>query len=185
MAGRRAYVERDRRGRERIVVTPERSSTRELLNAAEERERELTSENESLRTRNSFLQSQLWEHQREHQRLRVQHQALVDEHYQCRHFRGQLNAQVNAVKDLEDKLEAEEHRTRRLEQRVRMLQRGSSDQSLRARFEEALAEAETLRERLLTTNASLRNVSALLQEKDRVILYLKGYLARLGYRVEG
>jgi hypothetical protein len=186
MASKRGFiVERDRHGRERIVLarssSHNRRSNRELLNEAEEREQVLIAENQALRTQLSFAQNAEWNLRN----LRVEHQRLADEHYHCRNLRAQLETQVREVRRIEDKLEDEEDKSERLGEKIRLMKRGSVDQGYRVRYEEKVREVELLRQRLLERDGQLRIADTRLADKNTTVLYLKNFLRERGFRVEG
>lgn len=195
MSTRRGYIERDSRGRERLVLgrtsSHRRSSsygtktTQELLDEAEAREQVLISEISSLQTRLSEAQRDQWHLQN----LRAEHQRVVNEHYQCRNMRAQLEAQVREVARYDDLLANEEdkserlhHKNEKLEEKIRLLKRGSGE-NYRARYEEKLVEVEMLRTRMVEKDEMLRLAETRLTEKNSTIVYLKNYLRTHGFRV--
>ena len=189
MANTRTYVERDSRGRERLVVSrgnsrrrssSQRRSTRELLNDAEEREQVLIAQVQSLQTRLSFAERNEWQYQN----LRREHQNLVNEHYQCRNVRAQMEAQVREVSRVEDLLADEEDKNEELKEKIRLLKRGSGHDGYRARFQEKVEEVELLRQRIAERENLIRLAETRVAEKNRTILYLKNYLRTHGFRVE-
>ena len=177
MAKKRAFVERNSRGKERIVLTRSsslgRPSTRELLHEAEAREQDLIAQNQDLRARLSFAQKAEWTLQN----VRLEHQRLAEEHYHCRHLRAQLEAQVREVRRIEDKLEDEEYRSEKLEEKIRLLKRGRGGHDYRQRYEQKVQEVELLRRRL---SESERLSETRLADKNRIILYLKNILRAHG-----
>ena len=201
MVDARGYVERDSRGRQRLVIPRSsshhrsssrgRRSTRELLNEAEEREQTLIAQVQSLQTRLSFAERNEWQHQN----LRRDHHTLVNEHH---HTHAQLEAQVREVSRLEDLLvdqEAEYARLTRknekLEDKIHALRRESGHESYRARFEEKVMEVELLRRRLEERDEAIRLrdeaarlAETRLTEKNNTIVYLKSFLRTQGFRVE-
>jgi hypothetical protein len=188
MPSRDYTIERDGRGRERIVRTSsnrERGShgrarsMRELLNDAEEREEELKGEVLSLQTRLSYAQRDNW-----------QYQNLVNEHRHCRNLRGELETQVREVRRLEDLLADEEDTTARLKrkneelkEKNRLMKRGNREEEFRSRYEEKLAEVEVLRRRLAERDEMLALAETRIANKNRTILYLKNYLRSHGFNV--
>jgi hypothetical protein len=182
MANRNGYIERDRHGRERVVFTSNRRSssrtrlsTRELLNAAEERE-------EVLIARNQQLEAQLSWSQTNESRIQSGLQNLVNEHYACRNLRAQLQAQVDATRRLQDRLKEEKDKNGALGERIRLIQR-SSYESYRQRYEETLGEVEILKIGLRDRDELLRLNELRLEKKTQLIIDLKQHLRDLGYRV--
>ncbi|KAG4432469.1 hypothetical protein IFR05_012059 [Cadophora sp. M221] len=202
MSTRRPYIERDSRGRERLVLSGGRSpshhrrtssngepTTHQLLVEAESREQTLISEVSSLQTRLSMAQRDQWHLQN----LRTEHQRVVNEHYQCRNVGAQLDAQVREVRRVEDLLGEEEernakleHKNEKLEEKIRMLKRGSAGaaEGYQRRYEEKLLEVEVLRQRVLERDELVRLAETRIAEKNRTIVYLKNYLRTHGFRVE-
>lgn len=198
MSNRRGYIERDSRGRERLVLGRTSShrraasdghhTTAQLLEESEAREQSLLSEVSSLQTRLSEAQRDQWHLQT----LRTEHQRVVNEHYQCRSLRGQLDANAREVTRLDDLLAEEEdktehlqHKVEKLEEKVRLLKRGSSDQGYRMRYEEKLREVEVLRERMVEKDNTLRLAEARITDRDGTIAYFRNYLRTHGFRIEG
>ncbi|KAH7346421.1 hypothetical protein BKA65DRAFT_276343 [Rhexocercosporidium sp. MPI-PUGE-AT-0058] len=202
MSSRRPYIERDSRGRERLVLggrspSHRRTSsygdktTQQLLDEAEAREQTLISEVSSLQTRLSMAQRDQWHLQN----LRTEHQRVVNEHYQCRNVRVQLDAQIREVRRMEDLLVEEEernaklvHKNEKLEEKVRLLKRGSGSMTVvegwQRRYEEKLLEVEMLRQRLVERDEGLRLAETRIADKNSTIVYLKNYLRTHGFRVE-
>lgn len=188
MANREYRIERDGRGRERLVRSSSHReggshgrgrSARELLNDAEERIEVLNGEILSLQTRLSYAQRDNW-----------QYQNIVNEHQQCRHLRGQLDAQVREVRRLEDLLADEEdtnaklrHKYEELKEKYRLVRRSSREEEYKLRYEEKLAEVEVLRRRLAEKDELLALEETRIGEKNRTIAYLKDYLRRHGFHV--
>ena len=118
MAPNKAYIERDRHGRERIVIekkrrgssTSSRPTAQELLEAAEDREAGLIAENSVLRATLSGAQRDSWEFRN----LTSDYQRLVNEHHQCQFLRAQLDAEVREIRRIEDKLDDEKDKTDKL-----------------------------------------------------------------------
>ncbi len=210
MPAQTAYIERDGRGRERLVI-PKRSrsqshhrkSDRELLNESEEIEVSLGVELAAMQNRLSMAQRDQWEYQN----LREQHQRLIHEHQNCRNLHAQLDAQVREVRRIEDLLADEEDKSERLHHRVqelkdkveelkekiRLMRRTSGEfEVYRARYEEKAVEVEVLRRslaerdrRIIEQDEHIRLADIRVQEKNSTILYLKNYLTRHGFRVDG
>ncbi|RDL40976.1 uncharacterized protein BP5553_00955 [Venustampulla echinocandica] len=196
---RGTYIERDSRGRERLVVRRSSSgdrgnSTRELLAEAEDRIQALEIEIGRLQTRLSFEQRETWNLRREHERLAA-------EHHNSRHLTGNLDTQVGKLEEL---LDAEEKRSERLEDKLRLMKRGltrtgEESHTYKQRYEEKVSEVEVLRIRLeerdelirlhngriVEKDRSLQEKNRSLQEKNTTIAYLKEYLRTHGFRVEG
>lgn len=171
MTTRGGYVERDRHGRERLVVTVSprsssrnRLSTRELI-AAEEREAVLTARNHHIETQLSWSQAA---------ESRLQNQ--------CDHLAAELKTQVDVTKQLQSLLNEEKDRSASLEGRLRLMQRNSHD-TYRQRYEEVLAEVEDLREGLRERDEMIRLNGLRLEKKAQMVLDLKEHLRLLGYRV--
>ncbi|KAH7410847.1 hypothetical protein BKA64DRAFT_772211 [Cadophora sp. MPI-SDFR-AT-0126] len=198
MSNRRPYIERDSRGRERLVLgrssshSHRRASsygdrpTQDLLDDAEAREQSLISQVSSLQTQLSMAQRDQWHLQN----LRAEHQRVVNEHYQCRNMRAQLDAQVREVRRMEDLLVEEEdrnaklvHKNEKLEEKIRLLKRGSGE-SYQRRYEEKLLEVEMLRTRLVEKEDVIRLAETRIADKNSTIVYLKNYLRTHGFRVE-
>jgi hypothetical protein len=172
MANRGGYVERDRHGRERLVVTVNprsssrnRLSTRELLRAAEEREAVLTARNHHIETQLSWSQAG---------ECRLQNE--------CDHLAAELKTQVDVTKQLQALLSEEKDKSASLEGRLRLMQRNSHD-TYRQKYEEVLAEAEDLREGLRERDEMIRLNGLRLEKKAQMVLDLKEHLRLLGYRV--
>jgi chromosome segregation ATPase len=182
MANRSGYFERDRRGRERVVITDRRRSssqtrlsTRELLNAAEEREKVLIARNANLQTRLSWSQANEYT-------IRNEHQTLVNEHYQCRHLRAQIQTQSDAIKRLEERLEAEQDKTERLEERNRLLLR-TSHESYRQRYEEKCREVASLKAGNRDRDELILLNDTRIAKRDQKIAVMTDHLRRLGFSV--
>ena len=190
MADRDYRIERDGRGRERLVRSTSHrghggshgrgQSTRELLNEAEEREQILNGEIAALQTRLSYAQRDLW-----------QYQTAATEHQQCRNIRAQLDAQIREVRRLEDRLADEEDinarlrgKNEELKERYRLMKRGSREEDYRQRYEEKLAEVELLRRRLIDRDEKLALAETRISDKNRTIAYLKNYLRTHGFHVD-
>jgi hypothetical protein len=181
-------IERDGRGRERLVRTSSHReggshsrarSTRELLNEAEEREEVLNGEILSLQTRLSYAQRDNW-----------QYQNIVNEHQHCRNIRAQLDAQVREVRRLEDLLADEEdtsarlrHKNEELKEKYRDLRSRNREEEYKLRYEEKLAEVEVLRRRLAEKDELLALGETRIADKNRTIVYLKNYLRTHGFHV--
>lgn len=209
MSSRRGYVDRDGRGRERIVIPRsgsyhrtrsqsydgQRKSTRQLLEEAEERETVLATEVASLQTRLSFAQRAEWQLQN----LQRDHQNLRTEHQQCQHVRAQLQAQVREVGRLEDLLADVQEKYDELKEKYRLMKRGSaSGEGYKIRFEEKAMEVDLLRHRLSERDETillletklderdnaLRLAETRISDRDSTIRYLKSYLRAHGFRVE-
>jgi len=203
------YVERDRHGRERFVLSGgerRRSSsgeraTSELLDAARAQIETLEAQMGQLHTRLSFEQSQQWNERREVERLTA-------DNY---HLQQQLEVQIQEVRRLEDLLDHEERKNDKLEEKYRNLKRGSSgsrreSSEYKRAYEEKVQEVEVLRVRLAERddlirldeariaeknqllrekNEQLREQNELLRDKSSKIAYFKDYLRAHGFRVEG
>lgn len=175
MANRNGYIERDRHGRERLIITStqrrassrSRLSTRELLNAAEERE-------DVLIIRNQQLESQLAWSQGHEQRAKSEYNQIV----------AQLQSQADATRRVQERLQEEKDKSTALEDRVRMMQR-TSYESYRQRYEDLLLEVEDLRAGLRSKDEAIRLNGLKLEKRNQLILELKGHLMRLGFRVVG
>lgn len=181
-------IERDGRGRERLVRTSSNReggshgrarSTRELLNEAEEREQRLNDEILSLQTRLSYAQRDSW-----------QYQNIANEHQHCRNLRAQLDAQVREVRRLEDLLADEEdvsarlrHKYEELKEKYRNMRRGNREEEYKLAYEEKLAEVELLRRRLAEKDELLALGETRIADKNRTIVYLKNYLRSRGFHV--
>ena len=174
MANRDRYIERDRYGNERLVIrtsprpsSSRRMSTRELLNAAEERE-------EVLIIRNEQLVNQLAWAQAEERRAKEE----------CGQLAARLQAQAEATRQIRDQLNDEKARTAALETRVRLMQR-TSGEGYRQRNEALAADMENMRAALRDRDEALRLSNIRLDNKTQTIVDLKAHLMRLGYRVVG
>ena len=189
MPHKKAYVERDRHGRERVVLERRGSAkltTSELLNAAEEREQILIAENNTLRTRLSIAERDSYEFRN----LTAAYQQLVHEHQQCRYLRGQLDAQVRETRIVEDQLDDEKDKKEKLydkvdklNEKIRLLKR-STYESYKDRYEENLREAEALKRRIMEQDNMVRLGEARILDKNNTILSLKSYLRRHGFHVD-
>ncbi|KAI9054481.1 hypothetical protein LZ554_001639 [Drepanopeziza brunnea f. sp. 'monogermtubi'] len=192
MYHRRGYVERDSRGRERLFIGQPSSryrsssygheTTQELLDEAEAREQDLTSQVSSLQARLSVAQRDQWHLQN----LRTEHQRVVNEHYQCRNMRAQLDAQVRGIARIDNLLAHEEDKSERLhrkneklEETIRLLKRGGGE-SYRARYEEKLLEVELLRTRMVEKGDQLRLAETRIAEKNSTISKPKNFLRAHG-----
>ena len=207
MPHKTAYIERDSRGRERLVI-PRRShshgrthshgrkSDRELLNESEEREAALGVELAAVQNRLSMAERDKWENRT----LTEQHQRLLHDHHQCHNLHAQLDAQVREVRRIEDVLADEEYKSERLHQRVqkleekiddlkeknRVLKRTSGDYEVwRLRYDEKAVEADVLRLQLTERDEQIRRADLRIQEKNSTISLLKDYLRQHGFRVDG
>jgi chromosome segregation ATPase len=210
MPHKTAYIERDSRGRERLVIPRSgrthshgRKSDRELLNESEEREAQLRAELSGLQTRLSLAQRDQWELQR----LREEHQRLAHAHNGCRNVHVQLDAQVRELRRVEDLLADEEEKSeglrRKVEQfkekieeykeRLRLMRRTSGDfEVYRARYEEKTREVEVLKQilterdhQIIEKEDQIRLAETRVTDRNATILYLKNYLRTHGFRVEG
>ena len=92
---------------------------------------------------------------------------------------------MREVRRIEDKLEDEEDRNERLEEKIRLMKRGSGEQGYRTQYEEKVREVELLRQRLSERDGQLRVSDTRLADKNRTVLYLKNFLRERGFRVEG
>lgn len=210
MPHRTAYVERDSRGRDRLVIPRSgrshshgRLSDRELLNESEEREAALSVEISALQTRLSYAQRDQWQLQQ----LREEHQRLVNAHNGCRNLHAQLDTQVREVRRFEDMLADEEDKSERLtrkidelkgkieeyKERIRLMRRTSGEfEVYRARYEEKAVEVDILKQRLLERDQrllerdeQLRLAETRVADRNSTIAYLKNYLRTHGFRVDG
>jgi len=186
MANREYRIERDSRGRERLVRSASHReggshgrgrTTRELLNESEEREQVLNGEILSLQTRLSYAQRDNW-----------QLQTIANEHQQCRHIRGQLDAQVREVQRLEDLLADEDDDTGRLRRKYEDLKEKyrvtkGKEEEYRLLCAEKVAEVDVLRRRLADQADLARLQETRISEKNRTIVYLKDYLRNHGFQV--
>ena len=179
MAPKKAYIERDRHGRERIVIekrrrgssTSSRPSTQELLDAAEDREAALIAENNVLRATLSGAQRDSWEFRN----LTADYQHLVNEHHQCRFLRAQLDTQVRETRRIEDKLDDEKDKTEKLIHKIHTLTEKND------KLEDRM---EVLRRKILGQDDTIRLAETRIEDKNRTIIYLKNYLRNHGFRVE-
>lgn len=175
MANRNGYIERDRHGRERLVIRTSRRrsssrtrpSTRELLNEAEEQA-------EVLAVRNQQLESQLAWSQAHERRAKEE----------CSQLAAQLQTQADATRRLQDRLKDEKDRREVSEERLRLMQR-TSYESYRQRYEEVLVEVDHLRALLREREETIRVNDVRLASKTQTIVELKEHLRSLGYRVVG
>jgi iron-sulfur cluster repair protein YtfE (RIC family) len=175
---KKIFVERDRHGRDRFVVekrgSSSRSSTAELLEAAEQREAILIAENGGLRTRLSVAERDSWEFRN----LTAEYQHLVNEHHQCRYLRAQLEAQVRETRRVEDKLDDEKDRVDKLTEMLNRMK------SYKEKYEEKWKEVEILKRRILERDDMIRLAETRIEDKNKVIIYLKSYLRRHGFHVD-
>ena len=175
----KAYIERDRHGRERIVIekkrrgstTSSRPSTQDLLEAAEDREAALIAENSALRATLSGAQRDSWEFRN----LTVDYQNLVHEHSQCRYLRGQLDAQVRETRRIEERLDDEKDKTEKLIDKIHKL----TDKN-----EKLEDKMEVMRRQILAQDDTIRLEEARISDKNKTIIYLKKYLRDHGFRVD-
>lgn len=203
MPHRTVYLERDARGRERVVIprlersrSHDRKSDRELLIESEEREAALSIEISALQNRLSYAQRDQWQLEQ----LRAEHQRLIHAHNNCRNTHAQLDAQVREVRRIEDLLADEVDKVERLRQkvedlkeRIRLIKRTSGEfEAYRARYEEKALEVEVLKQRLvekdqriIERDEQVRLAEARVADKNSTILFLKNYLRTHGFRVEG
>ncbi|CZR59773.1 uncharacterized protein PAC_09667 [Phialocephala subalpina] len=163
-----------------------RRSHADLLEEAEKREKALTAEVHSLQTRLSVAQRDQWHLQN----LRTEHQKLVNEHYECRHLRAQLEGQAKEVRRVEtmladerDRLEGLTLKTEKLEEKVRR-QKGRDSEGIREAYEQKALEVEALRQRLVEREETIRLAETRIAEKNSMITYLKNFLSTHGFRVE-
>lgn len=200
----RTYIERDSRGRERLVLSRSgshhRSSShgrvplRDLLDEAAIREEELIGEVRSLQLQLSEAKRSEWHLQN----LRIEHQKVVNEHHGCRHMQAQLEVHIREVKKAEALLAQEEDRNdkltskiERLEDKVRLMKRGSREgEGLRENYEQKVLEVEILRQRLIERDHEVRDrddalrlAETRIREKNERIVYLNNFLRRQGFRV--
>tara|TARA_R110002060_G_scaffold36607_2_gene47612 strand:+ start:212 stop:532 length:321 start_codon:yes stop_codon:yes gene_type:complete len=105
-------------------------------------------------------------------------------------MRAQLDAQVREVRRIEDLLIEEEdrnaklvHKNEKLEEKNRMLKRGSGENYQR-RYEEKLLEVEMLRTRMVEKEDLIRLAETRIADKNSTIVYLKNYLRTHGFRVD-
>jgi predicted RNase H-like nuclease (RuvC/YqgF family) len=181
MANRAVYVERDRHGRQcwvrtsdRLSPSRNRLSTRELLDAAEEREMELIAGNQA-------LQERLNRSRANEDYLRKEYHDLANDHHQCRNLRAQLDAQLDENRRLRQKLQDSKDENGELKEEIRLLKRSSRD--YRQRYEEKVKDVDILRTRLLESEGLLHSNNVRLAEKDKIIADLEEFLRRRGYRV--
>lgn len=200
----RTYIERDSRGRERLVVSRagsrRRSSSqgrvplRDLLEEAEARQEALAAEVRSLQIQLSEAKRSEWHLQN----LRIEHQKVVNEHYGCRRMEAQLEGQVREVRKVDTLLAQEEdrnrqlvHKNERLEEKIRLMKRGSREgEGLREGYEQKLLEVEILRQRLVERDSEIRDrddtirlAETRIREKNSRIVYLTNFLRTKGFRV--
>ncbi|RFU25004.1 hypothetical protein B7463_g11337, partial [Scytalidium lignicola] len=189
MSFRRGFWERDRHGGERIIIRARqrrssgsslnhRENLRDLITDAEEREAALLAKNERLendmrriRRELSILQHSEWEQRG----ILANYQTLRQEHGRCGDLRRQLDHKEAELLRISRKLEKEEDKVEKLEERIRLLRR-SSGYIGRDQYEEKVREVELLRTRI-------RDKDKTIEEKEERVLYLTGYLRNLGYRV--
>jgi predicted nucleic acid-binding Zn-ribbon protein len=187
MNKRGLYIERDRHGRERLVMLPSNDrGIRVQLAEVEERARVLTEEIGRLRTSLSSEQRNAWTMHRDKERLQVENGNLYHE----------IDNEKNRARKLEDLLDAEEKRAERLEEKIRLMKRGithhgEQSDGYRRRYEEKVAEVELLRVRLRERDDLIRLNEDRLIEKDKslirkneTIAYFKSFLRSEGFRVE-
>lgn len=178
MPSKKAYVERDRHGRGRIVIerrgSSSKTTTAELLEAAEEREAILIAENNALRTRLSVADRDSWEFRN----LTAEYQHLVNEHHQCRYLRAQLDAQIRETRKVEDELDDEKDKVDKLMEKIHRIK------SYKEKYEEKWSEAEILKRRILERDDVIRLAETRIADKNKMILYLKNYLRRHGFHVD-
>jgi hypothetical protein len=143
----------------------------------------LISEIESLRTRLSYAESS------DH-RTRQQYQALAEEHYRCQNANAHIQALENDIDRTREKYEDEQDKNERLGERIRLMKRTSHD-SYRQRYEEQMAEIQSLRRRVQDQEGQIMVQQTRIADKDRrisvmnrAIVYFKNYLRGLGYVVE-
>jgi cell division protein FtsB len=186
MAPQKAYIERDRHGRQRIVIekkrrgsaTSSRPSTQDLLDAAIRREEELIIENNALRATLSGSQRDSWEHRN----LTVAYQNLVNEHNHCGYLRAQLEAQVRETQRLEDRLDDEKDKSEKL---------AHKNHSLADKIEKLEDKLHDMRSRIAERDRTIiehediiRLNETRINDKNKVIIYLKQYLRDHGFRVD-
>ncbi len=173
-------VERDDRGRERVVRAPFRQesrsrgrskSTLELLKEAEEREQQLKSEIMSLQTRLSSTQRERWQ--------------MANDCQQIKNFPAQFEAQAREVRRLEEMITDEEKKIESLEMKSRLVKRGKGamDEEIRARCEEKLREIEALKQAIKAKDEQVSAAETRITDKNKTIVYLKEFLRKNGFRV--
>jgi hypothetical protein len=111
---------------------------------------------------------------------------------------AQLEAQVREVRKVEALLVQEEDRNRkllhkieRLEEKVRLMKRGSQEgEGLREGYEQKALEVEILRQRILERDGEIRDrddtirlAETRIREKNSRIVYLTNFLRTKGFRV--
>ncbi|PSS22099.1 hypothetical protein M430DRAFT_221113 [Amorphotheca resinae ATCC 22711] len=191
MANRTAHIERDRHGRERVVLTNHRrsssrtrQSSRELLDEAEKREQHLIARNQDLQAQLNWAQVNECNTRNEYHRLFARHQDLVNDHCQCRDLRAQLQIQTGENRRLEGLIEAEKHEKEALEEKVRLLKRTSLE-GYRQRYEEKARELEILKRQMQEAEELKRLDTLKLVEKSQTILELKERRRLDAIRLEG
>lgn len=181
----RAFVERDRRGRERVVVERNHRSSscqpsnRELINELEDRNAALETDIRVLQYQLSMAQAQAWESRN----AAAQYRQLQNEHYRCRNVRAQLAATEREVQRLDEKLDYTEDSLKKLTDKIRHYKRRSDDgEAYRSRLQEALEEAGRLRRQLVEKERDLQHATRRNLEKTQVIDTLRGILRDYGLR---
>jgi chromosome segregation ATPase len=183
MMAKKVYIERNRKGRDRVVIERGSSSSRsgvaELIEEAEQREASLTAENYTLRTRLSVAERDSWEFRN----LTAEYQHLVNEHQQCRYLRTQLEAQVRETRMVEDELDNERDLVNKLKNKVNSMKKASRD-SYSEKYKEKWQEVEVLKQGILERDELLRLAQTRIEDKNKIIHYLKKYLREHGFRVD-
>ncbi|KAH8816448.1 hypothetical protein F5884DRAFT_747943 [Xylogone sp. PMI_703] len=183
MFRRGSFIERDRHGGERIVIRTRRRSSssslhhredlRDILDAAEEREQALLSENERLENDIRRLRRELEISQRNE--WKADYKLLRQEHTRCSELKEKLESKETELVRTKLKLEKEVEKNEKLEERIRLLRRSSGFID-RDQYNEKIEEIEKLRTKLKERDEKIA-------KEERNVLYLKGYLRDLGYRV--
>ncbi|KAH6667591.1 hypothetical protein B0J14DRAFT_182338 [Halenospora varia] len=174
-----AYIERDRHGRERLVLrrstsrgrSSERDTTSRELIDAEERYEALQIEVGRLQTRLSFEQRNVWNLQQENQRLAN----IANEHHHCGRVRAELEHEIGEKHRVEDDLDDLEKKFEKLEEKYRLMKRGlvhkrDDVEGYRQFYEEKVREVEILRARLAEADEVTRLHEGRIAEKDRTLL---------------
>ena len=174
ITNRNAYIERDRHGRERLVIpgsrwnsSHTRLNARKLLDSTEEQEEVLINQNKQLENQLAWSQA---------------HERRAKEEYS--QLAARLEAQIDVTRRLQERLKEENNKVTDLEERIRLMHR-TGYKGYRQRYEELLVEVESLRAAIRQRDELIRVNEVRLSAKTQTIIELKAHLRSLGYRVIG
>jgi len=146
----------------------------ELLNIAEENNRVLRAEKDTLFRRLSVVEAAEYN-------TRNRYQVLANEHNTCR----------GRIQGLQERLADERERTEELKREIRLMRRTSHDGGYRERYEAALSDIaerdELIRleeRRVAERDRTIANMTRTIDRRERTIFQMKQCFRELGYRFE-